>query len=262
MSTPAEVVAALHAGADQLDPLVRDLTAEQLTRPSAAGAWDLSQVLAHLDLGAEIWVAALDAAVAGQPVAAGADQAVWARWDAMTPAERAPAYLEANAAVLARYDAIVSTAPDGLQVDLTVLPHPVDVATTALFWLNEFTLHSWDIRVALDPAAALHGDAVPLLLDTVAPLLTRVAKPSALAGRDLTVAVTLHEPDQAFKLHLSADGCAMGEVPGDPGATLVASGEAWLRLVSGRLAATHTPPGVQLSGPVGLDSLRQVFPGY
>jgi uncharacterized protein (TIGR03083 family) len=263
MPDTAQAIAALHAGADQLDPLVRELNLEQLVTRSGAGDWDASEVLSHLGIGADIWLAALDAAVSGQPDrGSDADQGVWARWKAMEPAERAPAYLAANAAMLARYDSIAPTVLDTLRVDLGVLPHPVDVATTALFRLNEFTLHSWDVRVALDPTATLHPDAVPVLLDHVGPLLSRVANPTALAGHDVTLTVTLHAPARTFGLHLTATGCAIGGAPARPGATLAASGEAWLRLVSGRLTPGHTPPSVQVTGSVGLGILRQVFPGY
>lgn len=263
MSDAARAIAALHAGADQLDPLVRELTPSQLVGQSGAAEWDVSQVLSHLGSGADIWRAALDAAVAGQPVRGGdANRAVWARWNAMQPAERVPAYLDANAALLGWYDAFAPAVLDTLRVDLGVLPRPVDVATTALFRLNEFTLHSWDVRVALDPAATLHPDAVPSLLDRVAPMLALVAKPSALAGRGVIVGVTLHEPDRIFGLRLSDSGCAIGDMPDAADAILIASGEAWLRLVSGRLAPGHSPPGIQVTGSVDLITLRQVFPGY
>jgi hypothetical protein len=38
--------------------------------------------------------------------------------------------------------------------------------------------------------------------------------------------------------------------------------EAWLRLAAGRLKANHTPADVQITGPISLDDLRAVFPGY
>jgi len=138
----------------------------------------------------------------------------------------------------------------------------VDVATTGMFRLNEFSLHSWDVRVALDQAATLHPAAVAPLLERVAPMLAVVAEPAALAGRGVTVRVTLHEPDRTFGLSLSDSGCTITEPPEAPDATLVAPGEAWLRLVSGRLEPGRTPPAVHVTGSVGLDALRQVFPGY
>jgi uncharacterized protein (TIGR03083 family) len=180
----------------------------------------------------------------------------------MQPAARVPAYLDANAALLDWYDSHPAPVLDTLRVDLGVLPRPVDVATTGLFRLNEFTMHSWDVRVALDPAATLHPDAVPPLLERVAPMLAVVAKPAILAGHGGTVRVTLHEPDRTFGLRLSDSGCTIGDLPDAPDATLIAPGEAWLRLVSGRLTPGHTPPAVQATGSLDLDTLRQVFPGY
>src|SRR5450755_3266858 len=127
MSETVRAIAALHAGADQLDPLVRELTPEQLVGESGAADWNISQVLGHLGCGADIWLASLAAAGSGKPVrGGGVNRAVWARWNAMQPAERVPAYLDANATLLAWYDSYAAAVLDTLRVDLGVLPRPVD----------------------------------------------------------------------------------------------------------------------------------------
>jgi uncharacterized protein (TIGR03083 family) len=257
------VIAALHSAADELDPIVRGLTPDQLTGPSAASEWDVSQVLSHLGSGAVISQATLDAALAGRPnPGLEANRVVWARWDAMSPQERADGYLEANAALLDRYDGLDDATRQDLRVDIGFLPAPVDLATAGRLRLNEVTLHSWDVRVALDPAATLRADAVPLLLEVEAFLFGWLAKPAELGGRDLAVAVTLPDLDQAFGLTFADGTAALGEVPAAPDATLTCPGEAWLRLVSGRLAPSRTPDGVAVTGDLTLDELRRVFPGY
>jgi hypothetical protein len=43
---------------------------------------------------------------------------------------------------------------------------------------------------------------------------------------------------------------------------VTAPAEAWVRLVAGRLGPEYTPASVSVTGSVGLDDLRRVFPGY
>ena len=47
-----------------------------------------------------------------------------------------------------------------------------------------------------------------------------------------------------------------------PTATFVGPAESVVRLLAGRLKPEHTSDGVEVTGNVSLDDLRQVFPGY
>jgi uncharacterized protein (TIGR03083 family) len=263
MATDADpVITALHAGHEELAPLVTALGPEELTAPSAAAAWDVSQVLSHLGSGAVITAATLEAAAAGRPApGVEANREIWARWDAMTPQQRADGFLSANTDLLARYDALDAPTRAGLRTDLGFLPAQVDLATAARFRLNEFALHSWDVRAAFDPTAVVHPEAAPLLLDQVRLMLGWLAKPAPLQGREVQLLVTLQDPAVSFGLALG-ESPALGDAAAAPDGELRAPAEAWLRLVSGRLAPRHTPAGVELTGDVSLDTLRQVFPGY
>ena len=87
-----------------------------------------------------------------------------------------------------------------------------------------------------------------------------LADPAALGGRDVALAVTLPDVDRAFGLLLGDGRCSLGEVPQHVDGALTASGEAWLRLVIGRLAPERTPAGVEVTGDVPLATLRQAFP--
>jgi uncharacterized protein (TIGR03083 family) len=263
MSNDADqVIDALHAGDDELAPVVAALSSEQLTQPSAASEWSIAQVLSHLGSGAVISRGTLEAALAGdQTPDMDANKAVWARWDAMSPDEHRSEYARANAELLARYDAIDAATRAGLRIDLGFLPEPVDLATAAKFRLSEFALHSWDVRVALDPTAVVHPAAVPLLLDQVGMMLGWVAKPAALDGRTVRLRVELSRPDRVFGVTLG-ESSSLVDPPDDPDAVLRAPAEAWLRLVTGRLAPDHTPDDVDVSGDLDLTTLRQVFPGY
>src|SRR4051812_33476898 len=92
-----ETIAADHRTYERLARLVGTLTDEQLTQPSGASGWTVAQVLSHLGSGAEITLETLRAAQAGTDRAADANQAVWARWNAMSPREQADGYVRAGA---------------------------------------------------------------------------------------------------------------------------------------------------------------------
>ena len=256
-----QVIAALRSGHDELVRHLAGLTQQQLTGPSAASEWDVSQVVSHLGSGAVIGKAGLEAALAGE-ARPGMDfmHSVWDRWNAMSAADRATEFPVVNAALVERYEGLDAATRADLRIDLGFLPAPVDVATAGTFRLNEFTLHSWDVRVASDPAATLRADAVPLLLGVLSMMVGFLGKAEPLDGRTVAILVELADLNQSLGLSI-AEAVAVTGAPSSPDATLTLPGEAWLRLTSGRLAPEHTPSTVSASG-IDLDTLRKVFPGF
>ncbi|MGY0231612.1 maleylpyruvate isomerase family mycothiol-dependent enzyme [Longispora urticae] len=263
MSSPADQpIAALRTGHDELTALVSGLRPEDLTGPTAASEWDVSQVLSHLGSGAEISLAALDAALAGTGrLDADFNKGVWARWDGMTPGERAEAFPRANRALVERYESLDTDVRNSLRIDLGFLPQPVDVATAAGLRLNEFGYHSWDVRVAHDPGATIAPEARPSMLDLIGNLFGWIARPAELGGRQAHLAVHVTEPERSFGLRLG-DAAAVTDVPDEPDGVLRAPADAWLRLAVGRLGPEYPTAGVSVEGPVTLDDLRRVFPGF
>ncbi|MFC3505660.1 maleylpyruvate isomerase N-terminal domain-containing protein [Micromonospora krabiensis] len=261
-TTADQTIAALRSGHDALAAFVRKLDPDDLVRPSGAAEWTVSQVLSHLGSGAEINLAALRAAQAGDPAPGGDfNPTVWARWDAMPPAEHAAGFLDANERLVEAYEALDPTARAELRVDLGFLPEPVDVATAARMRLSEFALHRWDVEVGFDPAATVAADAVPLLLDQVGAMLAWTGRPDVLGGRRAVLAVRLHDPERTYGLRLG-ERVELTEAPEQSDGELVAPAEAWLRLTVGRLGPRYTPEGVRVTGAVDLDELRGVFPGF
>ncbi len=258
-----QTITALRTGHDELAALVGSMTPDDLTRPSAAAEWDISQVLSHLGSGAEIGLATLEAALKGTGNPGPEfNQSVWARWNAMTPSERAEGFLRADEALVKRYESLDSTIRAQLRIDLRFLPKPVDVATAAAMRLSEFTYHTWDIQVMSDPAAVLAPAAVELLLDRLGMVIGFLGHSDALNGRRVTLAVQTTEPDRSFGLDLR-DAVTLVDTAAQPAGVLDAPAEAWLRLATGRLAPQHTPPTMQLtSDTITLDDLRRVFPGF
>ncbi|MET9084888.1 maleylpyruvate isomerase family mycothiol-dependent enzyme [Streptomyces sp. NPDC004237] len=258
-----QIIAALRSGHDHLASLARGLGAADLTRRSGAAEWDVSQVLSHLGSGAEISLAALEGALDGTGTK-GMDfnKSVWARWDAMSPGERAESFVPASEALVTRYESLDARTREDLRIDLGFLPMPVDVATAARMRLSEFTFHTWDIEVAFDPAAVLAPAATGPLFDQVAMLIGRVGRADAVEGPPVRLAVRTTAPERSFGLDLG-DVVDLGDEPAEPDAVLSTPAEWWLRLATGRHAAAYTPASVTLTGgALTLNDLRRVFPGF
>ncbi len=257
-----QVIAALRSGHDDLAAYAAELTEKDLTAPSGASEWDVAHVLSHLGSGAEITLAGLERALAkaGSPPD-GFNQGVWARWDAMGPVEHRDAFLTADTALVERYESLDEATRRDLRIDLGFLPAPVSLGEAARMRLNEFALHAWDARVGADPAVQVAPEAVPLLLDGLLVLLGWIAKPDTLGGREAVLAVELSEPARSFGLELG-EKVALGDTPAQPDGTLRLPAEAWLRLITGRLSPEVTPAAVAVDGPISLDDLRGVFPGF
>lgn len=264
MSDQADrTIKALRTGHDELAALVGTMAPDDLTQPSAATEWTISQVLSHLGSGAEIMLATLETTLQGTGNPGPEfNQNVWARWNAMTPHEHAENFPRANETLVIRFENLDHTTRKHLRIDLGFLPEPIDVATTAALRLSEFTYHTWDIQVVSDPAAGLAPAAVELLLDPLGMLIGFLGQPGTLDGRQVTLAVRTAEPDRSFGLDLR-DTATLVDTPAQPAGVLDTPAEAWLRLTAGRLAPQHTPPSTQLtSDTITLDDLRRVFPGF
>ncbi|WP_369263952.1 maleylpyruvate isomerase family mycothiol-dependent enzyme [Streptomyces sp. R35] len=257
------IIDALRSGHDYLTSVVRGIAAADLGRPSGATEWDVSQVLSHLGSGAEIGLATLEGALNGTgPQGGDFNKSVWARWDAMSPAERAEGFVTANETLVRRYEGLDQRTREELRIDLGFLPVPVDLATAAGLRLGEFAHHSWDVEVAFDHTASLAPAATELLLDQVGLLIGFLGKADALDGRRADLAVRTTAPVRAFGLGLG-DTVTLTDQPAQPDAVLSAPAEWWLRLTTGRHAPAYTPSTVTLTGDsLTLDDLRRVFPGF
>ncbi|WIY00749.1 maleylpyruvate isomerase family mycothiol-dependent enzyme [Amycolatopsis mongoliensis] len=249
-------IAALRSEHDDLAGLVRTFTDDQLAATSGATDWTVAQVLSHLGSGAEIGRAPI-ARAAGETVAAEDNQTIWARWDASAPRVQAEGFLEHNGRWLETVEALTPEQRSSLTVDLGFLPEPVPLVTALGMRLSEVANHSWDVRVAFDPDAAVHAGSAEVLVDLltgpVSFILGFVAKPKELAA-PVSVAV----PGAALVID---DSVTVVEDLEAPSATFTGPAEAFVRLVSGRLKAPYDK-GVTVEGSITLDDLRRVFPGF
>jgi uncharacterized protein (TIGR03083 family) len=254
-------IAALRSTHDELTAIVRRLTDDQLAAPSGASEWPVAQVLSHLGSGAEISAATLRLALDGTgSLPDGFDQSVWDRWNARTPRQQADGFVEADSALVEAVEALTPEQRGSLPIRLGFLPAPVPVSTYVGMRLNEAAQHSWDVRVAFDDAAAIDTATARLLVDHLADglgfLLGFTAKADEVREPAVVELVGLeHDLSLDESVSLVPSG-------GATTATFAGTPDAVARLFSGRLTPAHTPDGVRVSGNVGLEDLRRVFPGY
>lgn len=250
------VIASLRDHHDLLVTLIPNLGDDQLAGPSGSSEWTIAQVLSHLGSGAEIGRAPI-ARAAGEEVTPEDNQTIWARWDAASPVDQASGYVEHDTAYLETVEGLTPEQRGSLMIDLGFLPEPVPLVVALSMRLNEVALHTWDVRVGLDPAAEVDDDSADLLHELYAGplgfLLGFSAKPDQV-GEPVRLAV----PGGGIEI---TDAVTVGDRPADPTATLDGPRGAVPRLLSGRLTPEHSE-GVTVEGNVSLDDLRRVFPGY
>jgi uncharacterized protein (TIGR03083 family) len=250
-----QALAALRHSRDHLVAVVGSLTGDEVERPSYH-SWSIAQVLSHLGSGAEIFQLRLAAGFPGGSSPGDEEiQAIWDRWNAKSPEQQVRDGLAADDEIVASLTE--AAARDDGSWRLELFGSEQDLAGLVQMRLGEHALHTWDVAVALDPAAVLPGDAVALLVDRLATLVAWTGRPQP----ELTVRVETTRPDRVFRL--AAPGERAELTATDPGGdlpTLRLPAEALVRLAYGRLDAEHTPDGVQADG-LDLDDLRKTFPG-
>lgn len=267
---PARWIDVLAGSHDRICDLVGDLDATALRRPSYCAGWTIAQVLSHLGSGAEIFKVMLDAVVAGEPTPSREVMpAIWDRWNGLRPEEQAEEFLSTDGQLVEtlenlgdRLDDLAFTFFGGMQLDA------VGVLGMRL---SEHAVHTWDVAVALDPAATVDPDAVALLIDRLPQMATRAGRPEAAPEGLGTVTVATSDPERHFALtvddavHLIPDGAGAADGARDAsdngGRLLRLPAEAFLRLVYGRLDPAHTPP-LDAAATRVVESLRAVFPGF
>ena len=255
-SSPQAWIGALRRSHDALRATVEPLDEARLRQQSYASDWSIAQVLSHLGSGAEIFGLFLDAGLSGaEPPGGDTFPPIWQAWNELGPQEQATDALATDEVLVKRLESLNDDERDRMRLHL----FGMDLSLTGLarMRLGEHAVHSWDVAVALDPAATVAPAAVSLLIDALGPIAARSGKPSK---RPLAVRVTTTEPARQFTIEATVTvrlepAEADGSVP-----HLRLPSEALVRLVYGRLDPAHTPQ-VEIS-KLDLDELRQIFPGF
>lgn len=254
-------ISALRTSHDRLAGLVGRLSPEQVAGPSYCSEWTVAQVLSHLGSGAEIGLANLEAALAGGPAPArDVYQAIWDRWNAKSPAEMAADALVSDERHVSRVEGLSDDELGSVTMDFMGMT--LDASAIVGLRLGEHAVHTWDVETTLEPAAAIPEGVAELVLGVLPPRAGRLArgdKPEA-APVDLAVATT--GPARSYTLRIGDEVSLSAEPAGDAKGQVSLPAEALIRLLYGRLDAGHTPAGTLVDGPVSLDELRALFPGF
>jgi uncharacterized protein (TIGR03083 family) len=252
---PHPAVAALQRSHDALAALVPTLTVEQLTGPAYPSEWTVAQTLSHIGSGAVIGLLSLDAALAGAPAPEQSQYvAVWDEWNAKDPQSQAADAVAADATLT---EAWAGIDPDRIpELTFPLGPMRLDGTTYVRMRLAELALHSWDVAVAVDPAAVVEPAAVDQIVDNLEMVTGFSGRPD---GGPAEIVLETAAPERRFVVAIGEAVALRPAIVGDGPATVTMPAEAFIRLVYGRLDADHTPADVQGDE---IARLRPVFPGF
>jgi len=248
----ADERAVLEASVERLRTLVAGLGPEELRAQAYPSEWTVADVLSHLGSGAVIASRSLDEALGG--VAAAPPQSIWDEWNAKAPDAKALAALNADRALIERLHALSDD--ECHRLNFSVGPMSVDYACVIRLRINEHLRHTWDIGAVFDPSVGLSPDGVVIVFETL-PMIARFTGKPTGATRELFVHTT--EPDRDFVVGLSVDAVSIKAADGVQTSSLELPGEAFARLIYGRLDLDHTP--AFKGDEAGLEELRHAFPG-
>lgn len=255
-TNPGPWIEALRHSHDTLQAVAGPLDADQLRRQSYDSGWSIAQVLSHIGSQSEIFGLLLEAGLSGQdPPGPEAFGPIWESWNGKSPQDQAADALRADEALIARLESLDDD--ERKRFRLSVFGMDLDTAGFARMRLGEHAVHTWDVAVALDPAATLAPDAVGLLVDTLGQLVARAGKPGGVHRR---LHISTSSPVRHFTLETGEKVTLTPSEYTEGLPELALPAEALIRLVYGRLDRAHTPP-VE-TRRADLDGLRQVFPGF
>jgi uncharacterized protein (TIGR03083 family) len=244
---------ALRISVARLRRLAEPLGESELTGPAYPSDWRIADVLSHLGSGAVIMQRRLDDVLAGQETPEDYAPAVWDTWNAKSPVAKRDDALAADAAVLARIEAV--TAGERDRFTFTMGPMTFTFDAFISLRVNEHAMHTWDIEVAIDPAAVIPREVALLVVDNLQLIARYTAKPT---GDTATITVATADPERGFVVQLEPDSATLVPTAATASADVELTAEEFARLVYGRLDPEHTP---QRDDGTDLDVLRSVFPG-
>jgi uncharacterized protein (TIGR03083 family) len=224
------------------------------------------KVVSHLGSGADLHLRTLRTSLESAPaVTAEERQGVWDHFDSLTPDRLLPAFQDRTRAYLDYVDNLARVGGQSRTVRSFLGETPV--VNFVQTRLGELALHSWDIRVGLDPTARLVADTVrahfPQVLDTLARRSKAEARAAQAGSR---YGIEVFGPVEArFTLDVTADAVTATDGLSDSQATVRLPAEAFVRLHAGRLPLERA----ESAGDVLIDGdraralrLNELFAGF
>lgn len=228
----------LRTSVARLRELTEALNEADLSAPAYPAEWSIADVLSHLGSAAVITQRRLDVGLEGRDVPDDFAPGVWDEWNAKGPVAQRDDALAADAALLARIDAVTPAERD--RFAFTMGPMTFGFGDFVGLRLNEHAFHTWDIEVATFPAATIPSPLAALVIDNLELIARFTARPTG-DTRTFTIAAT--DLERAFTVELTPTAVAFNPGPAGRPADVELPAEAIARLVYGRLDPDHTPPG-------------------
>jgi uncharacterized protein (TIGR03083 family) len=260
MQTPAAerhdfraVATAIRREYEMLDQYLAALRLEHWAGPSACAGWPLQKVVSHLGEEAETGLVLLKHNLDGaERPSRERFRVIWDYFDSLAPEPLYAAFRDRNEAYLAYLEALPA---DKQQQRVRFFAGEAPLGEYLQYRLNELALHSWDIRVVLDPTARLLPDTTRThlahILDTV-DLEVPADVRARLAGTAYVFMLTGPVPREVV-LVVEADKLAIADrAAGGAVANLRLPAEAFIRLCAGRLPL----PSAEAAGEVTVEGDR------
>jgi uncharacterized protein (TIGR03083 family) len=216
--------------------------------------WTIADTFSHLGSGAVIGERRFEDTIAQRESDPTFNTSVWDEWNAKDPAAQVTDCLVSDAAFLSSLEGATEEQRRAFQMMMG--PIAFDFDGLVGLRLGEHVLHTWDVEVSFSPQATLSNDAANAILDSIQFVVVRTGKPT---GETRNVTVRTSEPVRDFTVVLGVDSVDLVETQHEGAVDLEIPGEAFVRLIYGRLDTEHTPDSVD--GDV-VNDLRRVFPGF
>ena len=126
---------------------------------------------------------------------------MWDTWNAKSPLAQRDDALAADAALLARIEAV----PPGERNAFSSAMGPMTLGFAQFVGmrLNEHAFHTWDIEVVANPAATIPVPVAALVVDNLGLVARFTGKPT---GDTTTITVATTGPERGFTVELASDG--------------------------------------------------------
>jgi uncharacterized protein (TIGR03083 family) len=250
------VIDALRHSQDRFAAVLQPLSDGAVRDRSYDDEWSIADVASHLGSQAEIFGLFLSSGLEkSDPPSRDDFLGIWDRWNAKDPRDQVSDSIAANDKLVARIEGVSGPDRDRFRVDMFGGTRDLDGLTAMR--LGEHAVHTWDIAVALDPAATVDPVAVTQLVDSVAGTAAKVGKP--VRGADPVIIATV-DPVRVYRVTLDPE-VSLHALDGVAAADLTMPAESLVRLVYGRLDPAHTPSAVT-GDTARLADLRRAFPGF